>query len=378
MSFGVYIHWPFCKAKCPYCDFNSHVRHGPVDATGFAQALATELSWMQGQTPGRTVTSVFFGGGTPSLMPPAAVQHVLDHVAKLWPVAETAEITLEANPTSVEAENFRGYRTAGVNRVSVGVQALDAGDLAALGRQHSPDEALAAFRLAAQIFPRVSFDMIYARPGQTRESWSAELARALAEQQGHMSLYQLTIEPDTRYFDLHAAGKLVVPEDDLAADLYDITQELTDKAGLPAYEISNHARPGQESQHNLLYWRYGEYAGVGPGAHSRLTEGGRRFGLVSEKHPETWRQKVTSTGHGHSGPEDISPAEQAREHLLMGLRISEGIDLATHAQLAGQDIDPAKIAALVQLGLIKRHGSRLSATQSGRRILNAVIRELAN
>jgi putative oxygen-independent coproporphyrinogen III oxidase len=290
--FGIYVHWPFCKAKCPYCDFNSHVRHGAVDTMSFAQALVRELEWMKQRTPDRTVTSIFFGGGTPSLMPPAAVARVLEGIAALWPVSPEAEITLEANPTSVEAENFRGYRTAGVNRVSVGVQALNAADLAALGRQHSPEEALAAFRLAAKIFPRVSFDLIYARPGQSLEAWREELTRALGEQQGHMSLYQLTIEPETRYFDLHEAGKLKIPDDDLGADLYEVTQELTEKAGLPAYEISNHAQLGHDSQHNLLYWRYGEYAGVGPGAHSRLVDGDRRFALATEKHPEGWRAKV--------------------------------------------------------------------------------------
>ena len=372
MSFGVYIHWPFCKAKCPYCDFNSHVRHDPVDDMSFVRSIATELDLMKHRTPGRIVTSIFFGGGTPSLMPPQAVQHVLDHIAKLWPVAETAEITLEANPTSVEAQHFRGYRSAGVNRVSVGVQALDAADLAVLGRQHTPEEALAAFELAAKIFPRVSFDLIYARPQQTRESWTAELTRALSAQQGHMSLYQLTIEPDTRYFDLQEAGKLVVPEEDLAADLYDITQELTEKAGLPAYEISNHADSGHESQHNLLYWRYGEYAGVGPGAHSRLIDGDARIGLVTEKHPETWRTYVAERGHGIVVEETIAFDEQQRERLLMGLRIVEGIELA------GLDINPAKIDALEALGYVAQRESRLCATRSGRAILNAVIRELAN
>ncbi len=378
MTFGVYIHWPFCKAKCPYCDFNSHVRHEAVDHMSFARAITDELSYLKSLAMEREVTSIFFGGGTPSLMPPKAVAHVLDHIAKLWPVADTAEITLEANPTSVEAENFRGFRMAGINRVSVGVQSLDANDLANLGRQHTPDEALAAFRLAAKIFPRVSFDLIYARPDQSRETWRAELSRALAEQQGHMSLYQLTIEPDTRYFDLHEAGKLIVPEDDLAADLYDITQELTERAGLPAYEISNHAKPGHESQHNLLYWRYGEYAGAGPGAHSRLVDGENRLALVSEKHPETWRQMVASGGHGFVSEEIVSRDEQAREYLLMGMRISEGIDLDHYSVLAGQPIAGDKISALEALTYVTRTGSRLTATRAGRRILNAVIRELVS
>ena len=376
-AFGVYVHWPFCKAKCPYCDFNSHVRHEEVDTKSFAAALATELRMMRQRTPGRTVTSIFFGGGTPSLMPPAAVAHVLDTIAALWPVAPDAEITLEANPTSVEAENFRGYRTAGVNRVSVGVQSLDETDLKALGRQHTPEEALAAFRLAAQIFPRVSFDMIYARPGQSLPAWRAELAHALTEQQGHMSLYQLTIEPETRFADLHAAGKLTIPEDDLAADLYDLTQEMTAAAGLPSYEISNHAKAGDESRHNLLYWRYGEYAGVGPGAHSRLAEGSNRIALIAEKHPETWRSLVTAQGHGIVSEEIVAAEAQAREMLLMGLRISEGIDLAAHARLSNRPIAPEKIAALSELGLVVQEKTRLRATEAGRRILNAVIAELA-
>lgn len=376
-AFGVYVHWPFCKAKCPYCDFNSHVRHEEVDTNSFAAALASELRMMRQRTPGRTVSSIFFGGGTPSLMPPAAVAHVLDTIAALWPVAPDAEITLEANPTSVEAENFRGYRTAGVNRVSVGVQSLDEADLKALGRQHTPEEALAAFRLAAKIFPRVSFDMIYARPGQSLPAWRAELGRALTEQQGHMSLYQLTIEPDTRFADLHAAGKLTIPEDDLAADLYDLTQEMTAAAGLPSYEISNHAKAGDESRHNLLYWRYGEYAGVGPGAHSRLAEGSNRIALIAERHPETWRSLVMAQGHGIVSEEIVAAEAQAREMLLMGLRITEGIDLAAHARLSNRPIAPEKIAALSELGFVTQEKTRLRATEAGRRILNAVIAELA-
>lgn len=376
-AFGVYVHWPFCKAKCPYCDFNSHVRHAPVDAMGFASALVDELRWLKGRTPGRRVSSIFFGGGTPSLMPPAAVAQVLDGIANLWPVSTAAEITLEANPTSVEAEHFRGYRSAGINRVSVGVQALDAADLAALGRQHTPEEALAAFRLAAKIFPRVSFDMIYARPGQTLAAWRAELGRALAEQQGHMSLYQLTIEPETRYADLFAAGKLQVLEDDLAADLYDLTQDMTEAAGLPAYEVSNHAGPGHESRHNLLYWRYGEYASAGPGAHSRLVDGRNRVALVAEKHPETWRNLVLDQGHGMVSEETVSPEEQAREMLLMGLRISEGIDVAAYGRLSNVALDQTRIAALRDLGFVTFAQKRLKATPAGRRILNAVIAELA-
>ncbi len=376
-TFGIYVHWPFCKAKCPYCDFNSHVRHQPVDALSFAKALATELQWFANQTKGRTVTSIFFGGGTPSLMPPQAVGHVLDAIAALWSVSSNVETTLEANPTSIEAENFRGYRAAGVNRVSVGVQALNDVDLKALGRQHSAAEALAAFRLAASIFPRVSFDLIYARPDQTIAQWRDELTIALGEQQGHMSLYQLTIEPGTAYFDLHAKGSLITPTDDRAADLYDVTQELTEKAGLPAYEISNHAKPGHESRHNLLYWRYGEYAGVGPGAHSRLAAGENRRAIIAEKHPETWRDLVAQHGNGIIADIAVPPPDQASEYLLMGMRIVEGISLDRYAALAGREIDSSKIAGMKSMGLIKREGQMLRATADGRKLLNAVIAELA-
>ena len=375
-DFGVYVHWPFCKAKCPYCDFNSHVRQSAVDHMSFARALVRELSHMKALAPARTVSSIFFGGGTPSLMPPEAVGHVLDGIAALWPISATAEITLEANPTSVEAENFRGYRAAGVNRVSVGVQSLVEEDLKALGRQHSPDEALAAFRLAAKIFPRVSFDMIYARPGQTPEQWREELSRALVEQQGHMSLYQLTIEPETRYYDLQQMGKLTIPDDDHAAELYELTQEMTSAAGLQAYEISNHAAPGNESLHNLTYWRYGEYAGAGPGAHSRLQVGDKRLALAAEKHPETWRTKVETQGHGLVDQTELTRPEQAPEYLLMGLRTTEGIDLDRHAMLAGEAIDTDKITALENLGLIQKTGHNLKATPRGRPLLNAIIREL--
>jgi len=374
-DFGIYVHWPFCKAKCPYCDFNSHVRHEPVDEMSFARALSRELAWFAGRTQGREVASIFFGGGTPSLMPPQAVGHVLDTIARLWRVSPDAEVTLEANPTSVEAKNFAGYRAAGVNRVSVGVQALDAADLKALGRQHSVDEAVAAFRLAAKIFPRVSFDLIYARSGQTRDAWRTELTRALAEQQGHMSLYQLTIEEGTRYADLHAAGKLKVPDEETGADLYDLTQELTAKAGLNAYEVSNHALPGHESRHNLIYWRYGDYAGAGPGAHSRIGQGSDRFALATERHPETWRARVLADGHGVIEETRIEVADQAAEYLLMGLRIADGIDIARYRQLSGRV--PGHLSELTEMGLVSLRGDRLVATEAGRRVLNAVISQLA-
>ena len=338
----------------------------------YARALVRELQHMTVLAPAKTVTSIFFGGGTPSLMPPEAVGHVLDGIALLWPVAADAEITLEANPTSVEAENFRGYRAAGVNRVSVGVQSLNATDLAALGRQHTPDEALAAFRLAAKIFPRVSFDMIYARPGQSIAAWRDELQQALAEQQGHMSLYQLTIEPETRYFDLFQSGKLVIPDDDHAAALYEVTQELTEAAGLPAYEISNHAKPGHESRHNLTYWRYLDYVGVGPGAHGRLNG----LATVCEKYPETWVSRVERDGHALTDQQQLTAAEQAPEYLLMAMRISEGLNLKRHAKLAGSAIAIDRIAMLTGLDLIREVDGQLQATRRGRPLLNALIREL--
>jgi len=374
---AIYVHWPFCKAKCPYCDFNSHVRHQAIDTVDFTDALVAELAWFASATAGRTVSSIFFGGGTPSLMPPASVGRLLDAIAKNWPLKSSVEATLEANPTSVEAHHFRGYRTAGINRVSVGVQALDQASLSALGRQHTVDEALSAYRLAAHIFPRSSFDLIYARPGQTAGQWKDELSHALDEQQGHMSLYQLTIEPDTAFARLKAEGKLEVPGDEDAEALFEVTQELTDKAGLAAYEVSNHARPGSESRHNLHYWRYGDYAGIGPGAHSRLVINGEKRAIATERHPESWRRMVAEQDHGIITNEVLSGPEQADEMLLMGLRIAEGIDLERYQSLAGHPLDQGKIEALSALDLVEQDGSRLSATARGRRLLNAVIAELA-
>jgi oxygen-independent coproporphyrinogen-3 oxidase len=376
-DFGIYVHWPFCKAKCPYCDFNSHVRHGGVDAIAFADSLITELAWFAGETPGREVASIFFGGGTPSLMPPGAVARVIDAISRQWKVASDMEVTLEANPTSVEARNFAGYRTAGVNRVSVGVQSLDDDALKALGRQHSASEAVAAFRLAARLFPRVSFDLIYARPGHTAAAWRDELERAIGEQQGHMSLYQLTIEPGTRFAELAARGQLMTPDEEEAALLFDITQELTARAGLHAYEVSNHALPGQESRHNLIYWRYGEYAGTGPGAHSRLVAGKNRRAIAMERNPETWRSLVANRGHGAIEDIIVPPVDQATEYLLMGLRTSEGISLSRYARLAEHPPDELRVSNLERSGLISRRDDRLATTPAGRRVLNAVIAALA-
>ncbi|WP_334176561.1 radical SAM family heme chaperone HemW [Pseudoxanthobacter sp.] len=377
-GFGIYVHWPFCAAKCPYCDFNSHVRHKAVDQPRFARAFAAELARAAALTAGRPVRSVFFGGGTPSLMDPATVAVVLDTIARHWTLEADAEITLEANPSSVEADRFAGYRAAGVNRVSLGVQALDDTALKALGRIHDADQALAAIAIAQRVFPRSSFDLIYARPGQTAAAWEAELRRGLALAGEHLSLYQLTIEAGTPFAALHDSGRLVVPPDDEAAELYELTQALTAEAGLPAYEISNHARPGAESRHNLVYWRTGDYVGVGPGAHGRLTCGGLRHATVALRHPETWLEAVEQAGTGLSDDVVLTDAESADELLLMGLRLTEGVDLARHAALAGQPLDSGRIAALQDEGLVALRGnSRLAATPRGRLVLNALVAALA-
>jgi putative oxygen-independent coproporphyrinogen III oxidase len=377
-GFGVYIHWPFCAAKCPYCDFNSHVRHQPVDQERFAQAFATELRTMREKTGPREVTSIFLGGGTPSLMKPETVGAVLDAVARNWTVPAGIEVTLEANPSSVEAERFLGYRAAGVNRVSLGVQALNDGDLRFLGRLHNVAEALAAIDLARTTFPRLSFDLIYARPGQAPDAWEAELEEAIGYAADHLSLYQLTIEEGTRFHSLHAAGKFVIPDGDEAADLYAVTQSVTAARGLPAYEISNHAVPGAESRHNLTYWRYGEYVGVGPGAHGRFVENGRRVVTVAEKMPETWVNLVEARGHGITGGEVLTRSEEADEFLLMGLRLAEGIDLARYETLSGKGFSPARLSVLQEEGLVAAIGnSRLRATPSGMIVLDAVVADLA-
>jgi putative oxygen-independent coproporphyrinogen III oxidase len=377
-GFGVYVHWPFCASKCPYCDFNSHVRHGGVDEPRFAAALVRELETAADRTERRPPDSVFFGGGTPSLMSPATVGAVLDTVDRLWGLDAGAEVTLEANPTSVEAGRFAGYRSAGVNRVSLGVQALDDAALAALGRRHTAEEALRAVALAQSIFPRVSFDLIYARPGMTAAVWQAELEQALAIGTDHLSLYQLTIEEGTPFAALHAAGKLHVPDDDTAADLYELTQALAEAAGMPAYEVSNHARPGQESRHNLVYWRGGAYAGVGPGAHGRLERGGERRATAAERNPEAWLAAVEAAGHGFAVDERVAEDERADELLLMGLRLSEGVDLSRHARHAGRAIAPSRIAPLVADGLLAwTPAGRLAATPRGRMVLNTLIAALA-
>ncbi len=408
--FGVYVHWPFCAQKCPYCDFNSHVRFGGWDEARFLAAYLRELDNVAARIsqgapvlspPPReetsrflspppsgdgsgvlplspppcgeglgvgvnarsaaaspraspAVTSIFFGGGTPSLMQPSTVAAILDHIAKLWPIDPGAEITLEANPNSVEANRFAGYRSAGVNRVSIGVQSLRDEELKRLGRLHSVAEARTAIDIARRTFDRFTFDLIYARPGQTLDAWRTELTEALAMAGGHLSLYQLTIEPDTPFADLHARGKLVIPDADAALDLYALTQDMTAAAGLPAYEISNHAAPGQESRHNLLYWRYGAYAGIGPGAHGRLVlPGGTRLATATERNPERWAGLVEAQGHGFTEETALSREEQADEMLLMGLRLAEGIDLESMARRFGFAPAASEIADLERMGLIE-------------------------
>jgi len=376
--FAVYVHWPFCLSKCPYCDFNSHVRHGGIDEARFVRAYEREIAATAERVGARTVSSIFFGGGTPSLMQPSSVQAILDAIAKHWSVASNVEVTLEANPTSVEATRFRGYRTAGINRVSLGIQSLDDLALKELGRLHSAQEALDAVAIARSIFDRYSFDLIYARPRQTLSAWQGELTRAIGEAAEHLSLYQLTIEPDTPFAGLHAAGKLAVPNEDLARDLYDLTQAVCADAGLPAYEISNHARPGAECRHNLIYWRGHEYAGVGPGAHGRLNIGARRYATETEKRPESWLMRVEASGTGITVDDGLTPGECADEYLLMGLRLAEGIEPARYLALCGREIDPQRVAILHNEGAVETTAEgRLRVTQSGFPLLDAVVADLA-
>ncbi len=377
-GFGIYVHWPFCAAKCPYCDFNSHVRHQPVDQPRFVQAFLKEMATMRRLTGSRSVTSIFMGGGTPSLMAPETVDAILNGIARHWHVPDGIEITMEANPSSVEAERFRGYRAAGVNRVSLGVQALNDRDLKFLGRLHDVADALKAIRLARDIFPRMSFDLIYARPNQTVEEWDRELKEAVSYAVDHLSLYQLTIEEGTPFYGLHKAGKLVVPDGEHSAVLYEATQEITEREGMPAYEVSNHARPGSESRHNLTYWRYGDYVGIGPGAHGRMTTGGAKIATATERKPEGWLALVEAEGHGMVDQEVLEYEAQADELLLMGLRLREGVDLARWQTLSGRGLDPDREQFLIDHGFIERLGnSRLRCTPAGMLILDAVVADLA-
>ncbi len=376
---ALYVHWPFCRAKCPYCDFNSHVR-SRIEQALWRNALLGELEhWIARLGPHRLV-SIFFGGGTPSLMEPSIVGALIDRAVAAWPPADELEITLEANPTSVEAGRFRGYRTAGVDRVSIGVQALEESALRFLGREHGVEEALAAVELALTVFPRVSIDLIYARPGQSAARWEAELDRALALGTEHLSLYELTIEEGTRFHAEVAAGRLVpLPEEEQAL-LLELTEARTRAAGLPAYEVSNHARPGAECRHNLVYWRYGEYVGIGPGAHGRVLLDGRRRATRTLRAPEAWLAQVRSKGHGLEAEEPLEPDTQALEALMMGLRLAEGLPLARLEALAGRPaetfLDLAACRRLVDAGLILGEPDRLIATAAGRARLDGILRAL--
>lgn len=372
---ALYIHWPFCVAKCPYCDFNSHVR-AAVDEDAWRRALIADLRHEAGLLPGRTIGSIFFGGGTPSLMPPRIVAALIDEAARLFAFAPDIEITLEANPNSVEAARFAALVKAGVNRLSLGLQALDDKVLRMLGRAHDVAEGLAALDIAQAQARRVSFDLIYARPGQTPAQWEAELARALSFGTEHLSLYQLTIEPGTRFATDLREGRLTPLDDDAAADLFDLNAAMTQAAGLPAYEVSNHARSGAESRHNLTYWRYGDYIGIGPGAH------GRRLHLASERHrkPENWLEAVDRNGHGLVRETPLDAPTRAMEALLMGLRLREGVDLARIAALSGMDqsalIDPAKVAHLAGLGLVVQQGTHLRVMPKGMPLLDAILPQI--
>ncbi|MFB0872065.1 MULTISPECIES: radical SAM family heme chaperone HemW [unclassified Sphingobium] len=372
---ALYIHWPFCVSKCPYCDFNSHVREG-IDVDAWRAALIADMAHEAALTGGRPLSSIFFGGGTPSLMPPALVEALITGAQAHWGLTPDIEITLEANPNSVEAARFADLAAAGVNRVSLGLQALEDEALHFLGRAHDVKEGLAALDTAQRVFDRVSFDIIYARPAQSEADWEAELARALAFGTGHLSLYQLTIEPGTRFATLVAQGKLTPADPDHGATLYELTQAMTGAAGIPAYEISNHARPGQESRHNLTYWRYGDYAGIGPGAH------GRRGGTATLRHkkPENWMNAVSRNGHGLQSEETLRPEDQAREALLMGLRLGEGVDLDRVAARSGvpprQLVDAEAVAQLTDLGLVRQSGPRLQVAPAGMLLLDAILPEI--
>ena len=375
-GFGLYIHWPFCQSKCPYCDFNSHVAER-VDQTRWLKAYLAEIDRVGRETAGRRLQSVFFGGGTPSLMDPDTVFAILDRVRATWSVANDWEVTLEANPGSVETGKLRAFRSAGVNRLSMGVQALNDADLKRLGRLHTAADAIAAFDVARSCYDRVSFDLIYARQDQTPDDWGAELTRALDMAVDHLSLYQLTVEDGTAFGDRHAKGGLKgLPDEDRSVALYEITQDLCGAAGLPAYEVSNHARDGAQSQHNLIYWRGGDYAGVGPGAHGRLTLEGRRWATEALKAPSAWLDAVEKHGAGELPREDIGALARAQEYVLMSLRLSEGLDLARLQAISGHSLPQAAVSDLCALGLIVTDAGRVRATGQGRLVLNAVIRRL--
>jgi len=365
---ALYVHWPFCVSKCPYCDFNSHVRES-VDQAAWRTAMLADLAHEAAELPGRRLGSIFFGGGTPSLMPPETVAAVIEAAEKHWGFEPGIEITLEANPSSVEAARFADIAAAGVNRVSLGLQALDDDALRFLGRAHGVDEGLAALDTAQRAFDRVSFDLIYARPDQTLPDWEAELTRALSFGTEHLSLYQLTIEPGTHFATLFEKGELKAYDPDAAADLFEATRAMTRAAGLPAYEVSNHARPGAESRHNLTYWRYSDYAGIGPGAH------GRRGGMATVRHkkPENWLGALGRNGHGMEREDPLDPHDRGVEALVMGLRLAEGVDLA---RIPDAPLDHKALAVMETQGLVARTGTRLVVTDTGMPVLEAILREV--
>lgn len=374
-GFGLYLHWPFCAAKCPYCDFNSHVSR-QIDHAAWRKAYLQEIDRYAEMLPGRVLNSVFLGGGTPSLMEPDTVVAVIERIRQRWPTANDLEITLEANPGSVEAGRFRAYAEGGVSRVSMGVQALHDRDLQRLGRIHSVAEARRAFDIARAQFSRVSFDLIYARQDQSLADWQAELTEALGMAVDHLSLYQLTIEPGTAFGARYDQGSLRgLPTEDLSADMYELTRDLCNAAGMEAYEVSNHARPGAESHHNLIYWRYGDYIGIGPGAHGRLTLNGVRHATETWSNPDRWLKSVDE-GTPDRTFEPIGAADQGAEYLLMGLRISEGIDIERYSCISGMDLPTSRLAHMTDIGVIVQSGSRLQVTDKGRLMLNAVLSHL--
>lgn len=377
-GFGLYIHWPFCQSKCPYCDFNSHVATS-IDQGRWRDAYLKEIERVGAETSGRVLQTVFFGGGTPSLMQPEVVADVLSAVRATWPMVNDPEITLEANPSSVEAGRFLGYRDAGINRISMGVQALNDADLRRLGRLHSAAEAYQAFDIARKIFDRVSFDLIYARQGQTLTDWKQELDKALSMAIDHLSLYQLTIEDGTAFADRLAKGGLRgLPDEEVQADMYALTQEVCAAHGMPAYEVSNHARPGSESRHNLIYWRMGDYVGIGPGAHGRLTLDGRRWATTAQRAPGAWLSSVEGGADGAEDREIVTPDDQSLEYLLMSIRLSEGVDIARYNRLSSVGLNERKLAHLTDLGLVMVSDGHLIATGEGRTVLNGILRELVN
>ncbi|NQZ14581.1 MAG: coproporphyrinogen III oxidase [Alphaproteobacteria bacterium] len=377
--FGIYVHWPFCKSKCPYCDFNSHVSE-TIDHAQWRDAYEREIEYTASLTKGREVTSVFFGGGTPSLMEPHTVDVILNNVSKHWDISNDVEITLEANPTSIEVNKFQDFKEAGVNRVSIGVQSLKDDDLKFLGREHNADEAIAALKIADQIFDRFSFDLIYARPDQSVNAWKHELSEALKYAKGHLSLYQLTIEQGTPFYVQHARGDFSVPQGELAADLYEATQEIMGAENMPAYEVSNHAVQGQESLHNLTYWRYEDYAGIGPGAHGRLTLDDVKQATRTHRAPGVWLSKTAEYNHGYHPFETVNDEGRLAECLMMGLRLPEGASIAKLEEEAGKTIDElfdtGKLKALQQEGLLTFSNTHIQPTIAGMQRLNSVLRYL--